>query len=249
VAATHAVITNLDDDHCWSVGGLQALQQIFSDFAGRADQVFSGTNEVLQGLLASHPKVAFLPTDAGASLPLIGAHNRSNGAMAVAVTATLGVTPQAATAALAEFSGVDRRLSLRLEGPITIVEDYAHHPTELQATLDAVREEWPNKRIYLVFQPHRNERVARYGADFATALATADQVIVTRPFDAWINDADLADPRQLLAHLGDRGRYTEADWKTIAQEVTNSAKPNDLILIAGAGTLSRLPPLLCKALS
>lgn len=242
-----AVVLNVEDDHCWSLGGIEALEQCFRTFADRADQVLTWESPATRRLFGDHPAAVFLgEEDLPADLSVPGRHNRINGALALAAAERLGVDRAAALAALRGFPGVDRRLSVRhrsASGHKVLVEDYAHHPTELQAALSALRESYPGHRLQVIFQPHRFERVLRYGAEFAALLATADRVVVYRPFAAWREDAGLADPAAIVRGIPPSvpARYATESLAELAGEVVSSlgAEPW-VIAVVGAGDIHGL---------
>jgi UDP-N-acetylmuramate--alanine ligase len=112
-------------------------------------------------------------------LSLPGTHNVLNSLAAIAVGLELNVAFEAIQAALANFHGVDRRLQQYGDvqtavGRVTLIDDYGHHPTELAATLEAIRQGWPGRRVLLAFQPHRYTRTRDLLDDFARVLATVD---------------------------------------------------------------------------
>ena len=244
--SAEAIVVNADDDHCWSVGGEAALDACFRSFAANATHLTTWDSPRTRNLFAeSADYVSTVPE--GLRIPQSGAHNRENAALAIAVATRLGLDEAAAVAAMADFPGVDRRLTLRLDKPIGLIEDYAHHPTEVAASIQALREAWPTRPLRVVFQPHRNERVRRYCAEFATALSQADSVIVTHTFDAWVDDAGIARASDIVAACTCPADYVEADWDRIAQHVADSATPGDLIVIMGAGDIAELVPR-CEAI-
>lgn len=109
-------------------------------------------------------------------LRLPGAHNAQNAAAALAVVSELGVDPEAAAHRLAEFSGVERRLQLLVDqGGVAIVDDYAHHPTEVGASLTSLRRRYPERELVAVFQPHLFSRTHAFASEFATALLGRDR--------------------------------------------------------------------------
>lgn len=108
-----------------------------------------------------------------------GRHNLQNAAAAVAVALRLGADRRRLAGALADFPGVDRRLQTVADaGGVAVVDDYAHHPTEVRASLAAVRERWPDRRVVAVFQPHLFSRTQRFAREFAEALEAADEARV-----------------------------------------------------------------------
>lgn len=265
--SSHAVVTNVDDDHCWSLGGVEALERCFITFAERAVTLFCHDDAVAMRLFKKHPRAhlvgeASIPT--GLELPVPGMHNRKNAALALAVTDSLGVPHDAAVRALGSFHGVSRRLSERYVSPggrEVVVEDYAHHPNELAASVQGLRERYPGRRLTVIFQPHRFERVKRYAAEFSRILEeVADEVFLIPPFAAWMQDRELADPRRIVTDI----RKTPATyWEkpleelaTLLADTAGAAEMGDgnltlgtraageLYAVIGAGDVGRLAGLL-----
>lgn len=254
---SHAVITNIDDDHCWSLGGVRQLEACFARFGRSAPRLFGWDSPTLRRLFAKHPGVCLLgDADVPVSLQLgvPGAHNRRNAAVACAVAVALGVSPRAAAAALASFQGVARRLTERYRSPdgvTVIVEDYAHHPVELRATLQALRERYPEHRLSAVFQPHRFERVKRYAREFGRVLDAADEAVVTPPFAAWLADGGIADPRDIVRAMTRPGAvYWDRPLEELAAALAaRPAAGPRLLAVVGAGDVGRLAGLLRGALA
>lgn len=240
--SVEAIVVNADDDHCWSVGGEAALDACFRSFAANSQHLTAWDSPRTRALFAdSATYISQVPDKL--RIPQTGEHNRCNAALAVAVAARLGVSEGDAIAAMADFPGVDRRLTLHLEHPIGLVEDYAHHPTEITASLQALREAHPARHLRVVFQPHRNERVRRYCAEFARALSAADSVIVTPTFDAWVDDAGISKASDIAEACSCKTDYSALPWPALATHIANSAKPGDIIIIMGAGNVAELVPL------
>ena len=244
--STHAVVINVEDDHCWSVGGVEALENCFRTLAQRAKHVLAWDSPATRRLFGDHPNAAFVGEEAlRLNLPMPGRHNRIDAALALAVACRLGVSPADGLAALRTFPGVDRRLSVRYrshDGRTVLVEDYAHHPTELHAAIAAIREGYPDHYLHVVFQPHRFERVLRFGAQFAEELSRADRVVVYRPFAAWQQDADLADPAAIAHGIQDTpSRYASEPLGKLAEEVARAtrSKPT-VVVVIGAGDIHGL---------
>lgn len=259
LSATLALVVNIDDDHCWSHGGVANLERCFYDFAARSSQVLAWDTPNTRRVLGCLPQVGFVgetAMPAAGQLPLPGLHNRVNAAMALRGAAALGIAPEAALAALADYPGVSRRLSVRWrqgnEGRI-LLEDYAHHPEELRATLAALREGWPGRPLLVVFQPHRYERVRRYAAEFARLLAEADQVWVVAPFAAWRQDQDLADAADIAAEVNHRCPGKAVYIGNVPEEMAAAVAPvwrqssNGLLAVIGAGDVTRVMALLKAA--
>jgi UDP-N-acetylmuramate--alanine ligase len=251
-----AVVINIEDDHCWSVGGEAALRQIFADFAGRAERVVAWDSPATREVLGGHPAVRFaavadIPVEL--ELPVAGQHNRSNACLALLAAEAVGVPRSAALAALRSFPGVDRRLSTRYRAARdqrVVVEDYAHHPTELRASLSALRESWPGHGLKVVFQAHRFERVKRYAGQFAEVLSElADEVLVVAPFAAWVDDAVIADPRTIASAVsGPPCRYWEGALDDLATELAAPPAAEPCVLaVIGAGDVCKVVPAVVRA--
>jgi len=255
--STVAVITNIEDDHCWSLGGEAALRANFAEFARRAQRVVTWDSPATRAVLGSHPCVhlastADIPADLELAVP--GQHNRSNACLALLVTDALGVPRADAVQALRSFHGVDRRLTVRFRTPHdrrVVVEDYAHHPTELRASLSALRASWPRHALRVVFQAHRFERVKRYAQPFGEVLSEwADAVTVVAPFAAWVDDAGIADPRQIAAAVHGRPcEYWDAPLAELAAALASADGPErEVIAVVGAGDVAKVVPDLVNRL-
>ena len=117
-------------------------------------------------------------------VPLFGEHSVLNALAVVAVADTEGLDAELIAQELASFGGVKRRFSEKKEADAVIIDDYAHHPSEIKATLDAARQKFPDKQVVAVFQPHTFSRTIAYLDDFATTLSAADAVYVTPIFSS-----------------------------------------------------------------
>ena len=112
--STHAVVVNVEDDHCWSVGGVEALEECFRTLGSQAEKVFTWETEKTRELYIDHSAVKFLndgDIESSLNLPLAGYHNRINATLALAVAADLGVSRDQGLEALRSFPGVSRRLT------------------------------------------------------------------------------------------------------------------------------------------
>jgi len=169
------------------------------------------------------------------SLRLAGAHNARNAAGALAAADAVGVPATAAAKSFATFSGTERRLEeLGSERGITVIDDYAHHPTEIRASIDAVRARTTG-RVIVLFQPHTPSRLRAFFDDFAAALRTADDRVVAETFASAREAADSrAGAKALAASAG--GTYV-ADPEAAARVLADHARPGDLVLVLGAGDI------------
>ena len=169
------------------------------------------------------------------SLRLAGAHNARNAAGALAAADALGVPAAAAAKSFATFNGTERRLEeLGSARGITVVDDYAHHPTEIRASIDAVRAR-TNGRVIVLFQPHTPSRLRAFFDDFAAALRTADDRVVAETFASAREAADSGTGAKELASRSG-GAYV-ADAEAAALMLAERARPGDLVLVLGAGDI------------
>jgi UDP-N-acetylmuramate--alanine ligase len=191
------------------------------------------------------------------SLSLPGKFNVSNALAIVALSDHLGVDEDALKKALSEFQGVGRRFelagSILREGErIPVIDDYGHHPRELEVTFDAVRQAYPGKRLISVFQPHRYSRTRDSFDDFVSVLMTADELVLMPVFPAGeqpIVGAESKDLAQMIRRFGRCQPVVEKDFAQIIERVESLLQPNDVILIQGAGSIGQLPNELLKKLN
>lgn len=184
------------------------------------------------------------------ALNLPGRHNVLNATAAVALARELGVGVQAIQAALAGFQGIGRRFQVYPALPVpgggaaTLVDDYAHHPRELDATFQAARDAWPGRRLVVVFQPHRFTRTRELLDDFARVLAAADLLLLTEVYPAGEAPLPGADGRSLAAAIRDRGGarpiFAE-DLDEIPGLLAGVLRAGDIVLTLGAGSIGALP--------
>ena len=169
------------------------------------------------------------------ALRLFGVHNARNAAGALAAADACGVPATAAAKAFASFTGTGRRLEeLGEAAGVTIIDDYAHHPTEIRASIDAVRSR-ATGRVVVVFQPHTPSRLRAFFDDFAEALRGADERVVAETFASARESADeRAGARALAARAG--GSYAETA-EAAARLLAERVRPGDLVLILGAGDI------------
>lgn len=171
-----------------------------------------------------------------------GRHNVANALAATAACFYCGVKPDVIAAALAEFRGAHRRMTPRgcING-VTVLDDYAHHPREIQATLRTVREHYNPRRLYVVFQPHQHSRTRFLLNDFANSFGAADVVIV--PDIYFVRDSEsereLIEAKDLvdLIHLRDGEARYEPDFDAIVRRLCKEVCSGDVVITMGAGNV------------
>ncbi len=182
----------------------------------------------------------------GVMLKIPGRHNVSNALAALAVTLDTGVTFEAAAAALATFTGAKRRFDRLFESDsFLLVDDYAHHPSEVRATLEAARQR-ARGRLVVVFQPHRYSRTRALHADFGVALHGADHVFLTEVYAASETPIEGVDGRLIQQSLlAQPGRLAESvvyepDLRQLKDRVGREIREGDLVLVMGAGNIHQI---------
>lgn len=175
------------------------------------------------------------------TLPVYGKHNIQNAMAAIGVGLQLGVNEKDIRAALSNFKGVQRRFTKRGSvNSIDIIDDYAHHPVEIMATIKAARDVVKNK-IIVVFQPHRYSRISNLFEMFCTAFNDADYVIIADVYSAGEKEIDGVNKHSLSEGLRTHGHrhVIELDApENLPKTIYDIAEPNDIILCLGAGTIS-----------
>jgi UDP-N-acetylmuramate--alanine ligase len=188
----------------------------------------------------------------GGAAPLIvtvnlpGTHNVLNSLAAIAVASELGIADAAIQSGLARFQGVDRRLQFVGElatgtGKAVLIDDYGHHPTEIRATLEAVRQAYPGRRVVLAFQPHRYTRTRDLLDDFAAVLATADVLLVSEVYAAGEAPIAGADGRAICRAVRSRGQAEPVFLSRIEDlpdALRGLLRADDVVLAMGAGNVS-----------
>ena len=171
---------------------------------------------------------------------LLGKHNVANALVAAAMAWHAGVSGDVIQRVVAQFGGVRRRMEVHLDHPTAVyVDDYAHHPTELQALLDAVRERWPKREITLVFQPHLYSRTRDFGPAFAEVLGQADRLFLLPIYPAREAPIPGVDAQWLFDNIsGVHKQLTTSD--SIFGDL--KARSVDVLVTAGAGDIDRLVP-------
>lgn len=179
------------------------------------------------------------------ALNMPGLHNALNATAALAIARNLGVTLQACQAALNSFSGIARRFNLlgdieAKEGHALLVDDYGHHPTELAATVDATRASWPERRLVVLFQPHRYSRTQDLFDDFAQVLSNADVLLMLEVYPAGEQPIAGADSKSLCRAIRTRGQVEPIfieDKQALFDILPSVLLADDVLVTMGAGDI------------
>jgi UDP-N-acetylmuramate--alanine ligase len=279
---TVAVVNNVEPDHLECYGSMEALEDAFVEFAGRARVAVVSAddagarkisarlrNRVVRfglepdaDLRISHIEqhadrtTARVHWPGGRSLTLTlrvpGLHNLRNAVAALGAVEALGGELEPAAAALTAFQGVGRRFERLGEfGGVAVIDDYAHHPSELTATLSAARQAFPGRRLVAVFQPHLYSRTAAHGQAMGQALAAADLVFVTEIYPAREQPIAGVSGQQVAEAAERAGADTrfEPTRAKVGRTVYQALKTGDVVLTLGAGDITRVAPELVRWLS
>ncbi|MFU2046712.1 UDP-N-acetylmuramate--L-alanine ligase [Avibacterium gallinarum] len=177
-----------------------------------------------------------------------GKHNALNATAAFAVAKEEGIGNEAILAALADFQGAGRRFDqlgqfIRPNGKVMLVDDYGHHPTEVGVTIEAAKKGWENKRIVMIFQPHRYSRTRDLFDDFVQVLSQVDVLLMLDVYAAGEAPIAGADSRSLCRSIRNLGKVDPifvAEQESLAEILDQVIQDGDLILAQGAGNVSKL---------
>jgi UDP-N-acetylmuramate--alanine ligase len=271
---TGLLVTNIEADHLDHYGSVIALEEAFAQVADvtngpvlgcvddpgvrrlaeRTSLIGYGTSPAatwrITDVASTASQVSFHlegpDVSTGVIVPQPGPHIARNAAGVVALFGELGFDPDCLVTGLATFGGVRRRFEVKARsGGITILEDYAHHPTEVAVTLAAAREA-TDGRLWVVFQPHRYTRTANLAPAFGAPLSTADRVIVTDIYSAGEQPQPGVTGRivaEAVAASGGRVDYVPR-LGDVPAIVSPELEAGDTVVLMGAGDVARIWPML-----
>jgi UDP-N-acetylmuramate--alanine ligase len=216
---------------------------------GLSEQADVRASDVVQDSGAMQFKL-HLPdgSEQAVTLNLPGQHNVLNALAAAAVGWQLGVSSEAIASALKKFQGIGRRFNIKGEldfgnGKALVVDDYGHHPRELEAVFAAARGGWPDKRLVVAFQPHRYSRTRDLFDDFVSVLSTCDAVVLTEVYAAGEAAINGADSKSLARAIRARGRIDPvvvSNARELATVLPDVLHEGDLLLMMGAGDIGAI---------
>ena len=188
-------------------------------------------------------------TEFDVTLNLPGKHYVQNALAAIAIASELNVPDAAIAKALKEFKGVGRRferygeVKAKTGGTFTLIDDYGHHPVEMQAVIAAARGAFPDRRLVLAFQPHRYTRTRDCFEDFVRVLSSADAVLLTEVYPAGEAPIVAADGRSLVRAVRVAGKVEPFFLETtheLPQAILNTAQAGDVVIVMGAGSIGQV---------
>lgn len=175
-----------------------------------------------------------------------GEHNVRNALAAIGVARELGIAGHVIATALSKFLGVDRRFQILGDfGGALVVDDYAHHPTEIRATLDAARSGYPQRRIVALFQPHLYSRTRDFAREFGESLGRADVAMVAPIYAARETPIEGISAR-MIADAGEGIEFLDRSNAEIVQEMRRRLEPNDVFIVMGAGDVHEIAEALVR---
>jgi UDP-N-acetylmuramate--alanine ligase len=236
-----AVVTNVELDHHATFASQAEVEALFAEWLASLPDGAT----VVRGEEVEPPP--------GLALSIPGEHNRANAACALAALEAAGVDPRAAARELADFRGAARRFQPVGEaGGVRVVDDYAHHSTEIAATLAAARAVAGEGRVVALFQPHLFSRTRHLAHELAAALAAADEVVVTDVYPAREEPVPGVSGKLVAERLSELRPGLPVGFASGLEDaaaiVASLARPGDLVLTIGAGDVDRAGPLILDRL-
>jgi UDP-N-acetylmuramate--alanine ligase len=274
-----SLITNVDPDHLDHYGSIEAFHRVFADFANKSKELVvissddQGAKEVAK--LITKPMITFgeakdatvrvqnIREDArvsfelvykdeksSATLILAGRHNALNAAGAVATLVSLGFDFQGSVLEVAKFEGTERRFELHgQERGVSVYDDFAHHPTEVQAALNGARAVVGSGKLITVFQPHLYSRTRLFAKEFAQVLAESDEVVLLDIYAAREDPEPGVTGELILNNFSDQSKIHYApNWEEASAKAASLADSGDFIVTMGCGDVYRMVPQLLQAL-
>jgi UDP-N-acetylmuramate--alanine ligase len=233
------IVPNVESDHAWSVGGEAALYDTFRAFARNSKTLIYMASRRTDALFACHPNAVRVENE--------GPNDRFgrwfgfqawNARLAVEAAVEMGLSRKKALNLLDDFQGVSRRMTVRKEEENRVViEDYAHHPTEVQSAIHWLKNAYKDHELHVVFQPHRYARLQMYADELAEALRAADKVYVAPVFAAW-SETGPVDSAQLAEKIGEHAEAVSNDYPALAEKI-KPASPA-VVAVIGAGDINGL---------
>jgi UDP-N-acetylmuramate--alanine ligase len=227
-----AVVTNVELDHHSEFSSLAELEAEFDRWTATAP------NAVREAAPFEGP------------LLLPGEHNRLNAGAALAALKLAGVPSAQAAEALGRFTGTGRRFEVSEAGGVTIVDDYAHHPAEIAATIAAAREAYPGRRLRVLFQPHLVSRTRNLAVALGEALAAADDIAVTDVYLAREEPDAAVSGKLVVDAVSDAGKLPAwiPELTAAAEFLAARSEPGDVLLVLGAGSVDAAPAIIRERL-
>lgn len=245
------LLTNADGDHFDAFANLEDYRKAFVEFIERLPKdgivIAHGSDPQSMDIVRAAKKT-FIDAD-GFSLPTLsvpGLHMQKNAQLVLALAKAKDIKETTSIEALKHYKGSWRRMEVKGEkNGVTIIDDYAHHPTEIRATIAAMKSAYPTRRIVAIFQPHTHDRTLKLWNGFAEAFEDADCIVLSSVYDARPDkDSEKADEKKLSEAIADRSgkpcTYAGSPEDTSRFLLENTLKSGDIALVMGAGDSTRI---------
>lgn len=258
------VVTNLDEEHLDCYKNLEEITATFAQFASHLKEngllVLNQDDKnalVLKDKISKrHFRIQTYSLRQPESerlkkiLKIPGEHNVSNALAALAVARDLGIKDDVSFFAFSQYQGAWRRFEIKdavlNSKPLTVISDYAHHPTEIMATLRGAREKFPKRKIWAVFQPHQYQRTYYLFDKFVDAFAGADEIILTEIYEVAGREKkeimEKVNSRKLAEAIKEKGALVHfvEDYEEIPEFLRARVEANDVVVIMGAGSIYKI---------
>jgi UDP-N-acetylmuramate--alanine ligase len=265
-----ACITSMDADHLDIYGTSEAIEESFIEFASKIEdksKLFITKELPIEGVICAVNEDATYkafnirigdgsyifdvqtPTEIIRDLHfgLPGRHNLMNALMAIAMANLFGTPTDAIAKAVASFKGIKRRFSYQIKTEaIVYIDDYAHHPTEINAVHQAVRELYPNQKVLAAFQPHLFSRTRDFADDFAKSLSAFDEIVLLDIYPAREQPIEGVNSQWLMDKMTNNNKKIVAKNNLVATILESTAT---VIVTIGAGDIGELVPSIKKAIN
>lgn len=272
-----AIVTNVEADHLDYWGSLSALENAYKEFIAKIknpsllflcnedpflkglkeDAIYYGFDETSDLMLfdfeakesGSYFKIKFNNQSFGPFFcPLRGRHYALNASAAIGCALSLGVSESSIQKSLSSFSGVKRRLELiGSHSDILVFDDYGHHPTEIKATISALKHSYSENRLVVIFQPHRYSRLLDLISEFASSFELADVLFLLDVYAASEQKIEGVDSDALFSKIALKNKIRTSTF-TLVSDLCSFVRKGDLCLFIGAGDITKYPPIFLEDL-
>ncbi|MSR67735.1 UDP-N-acetylmuramate--L-alanine ligase [Candidatus Peribacteria bacterium] len=251
------LVTNTDGDHFDSFTDIddyrQAFLEFFSSLPKNGTIIAHGLDEESMKIARASGRTCIdADKEEAPELGVPGNHMKQNAKLVLALARHLGVDDHIARESLKNFTGTWRRMEVKgTKNGVTVIDDYAHHPKEIRATLAAMKEAYGNRRMIAVFQPHTHDRTRKLWDEFTTAFGDADEILLTSVYDARPDrESERVDEKALAEAIakgsGKPCLFAGEMEKTEQILCSKIAKSGDVIVVMGAGDITELAARLLK---
>lgn len=242
----HIIIcTSVEHDHPDAYPTPSDLENAYIRFFQKLDHekgvlIYCQEDKMLEEMASElnlNHKISYSEADIRLSIP--GRHNRLNASSVIALASVLNLERGKVEASLKSFSGSQRRFEKMYEDKIVLIDDYAHHPTEIRATIEAAHQKYPSKRLFIIFQSHTYSRTQEFRNEFIDALSMADKVLITDIFASAREEGKVISGQDLAEEAKKAGKFN-IDYCAlgdIVSTVESQMKSGDVIITMGAGSL------------